>query len=288
MRTFSSHIASAAFATGLLAYVLSPLPGLAETGPRSIGADPRIKQYIYSPTTVYRLDVAMKIITSIEFAPGEAIDSVLMGDSESWEVIRLQSGHVLAVKPLIAGARTNMTVYTSQRSYTFELRAVTGNAGSASLNYRIGFRYPEQERAKAARSQAIAARPRDPNYYVAGPKVAFRPIAVYDDGRTTTFVFAENAPRPAIFRADADGRESIVNIRETGTTAVVTGTSDRWTLRIGDEELCVAHARVLDTVPGGKRSKALRSGYAAAVNTGAPAFASAPAASPAVHRGLPK
>ena len=36
----------------------------------SIGADPRIKQYTYVKDTVYRLDVAMKIITSIEFAPG--------------------------------------------------------------------------------------------------------------------------------------------------------------------------------------------------------------------------
>ena len=270
-------------AASLLALSLLPLPAFAETGPRSIGADPRIKQYTYSPTTVYRLDVAMKIITSIEFAPGEAIDSVLMGDSESWEVIRLQSGHVLAVKPLIAGARTNMTVYTSQRSYTFELRAVPSRPGSASLNYRVGFRYPEQERARAARSRAAAARPRDPNYYVAG-QAAFRPVAVYDDGRTTTFVFPENAPRPAIFRADAQCRESIVNVRETGTTSVITGTSDRWTLRIGDEELCVAHGRVIETVPGGRRARALRAGAAPVVTPGARVTAPAPT----VHRGLPK
>ena len=247
----------------LLALSLCTPPALAETGPRPIGADPRIKQYTYGPTTVYQLDVAMKIITSIEFARGEAIDSVLMGDSESWEVIRLQSGHVLAVKPLIAGARTNMTVYTSQRTYTFELRAVPASSGSASLNYRIGFRYPEQDRAKAARANVEAARPRDPNYYAAGPKVAWRPVSVYDDGRQTTFVFPPDAPRPAIFRVDASGRESIINLRETDTGTVVTGTSDRWTLRIGDEELCIAHQRVIKTVPGGARSKALRSGYVA-------------------------
>lgn len=102
----------------------------------------------------------MKIMTAIEFAPGEAIDSVLMGDSESWQVTRLQNGHVLAVKPLIEGARTNMTVYTSQNTYTFELRAVGVPAGSASLNYRIGFRYPERERAKTACRQVEQARPR--------------------------------------------------------------------------------------------------------------------------------
>ncbi len=252
------------FIASLLVLSLCAPPSQAETGPRPIGADPRIKQYTYGPTTVYQLDLAMKIITSIEFAPGEAIDSVLMGDSESWEVIRLQSGNVLAVKPLILGARTNMTVYTRQRTYTFEMRAVPASSGSASLNYRIGFRYPEQERAKATRTSVEASRPRDPNYYVAGPKVAWRPVSVYDDGRQTTFVFAPDAPRPAIFRVDATGRESIINLRETDGGTVVTGTSDRWTLRIGDEELCVAHQRVIKTVPGGAKSKALRSGYAAA------------------------
>lgn len=239
----------------------------AETSPRSIGADPRIKQYTYSKDTVYRLDLAMKIITS-----GEAIDSVLMGDSESWQVIRLQSGNVLAVKPLIDGARTNMTVYTSQNTYTFELRAVPIPAGSSTLNYRIGFRYPERERAKVASRQVDQARPRDPNYYVAGPKAAFRPVAVYDDGRRTTFEFLPDAPRSAIFRVDDEGRESIINVRETETGAVVTGTSDRWTLRIGDEELCVAHERVLKTVPGGRRAKALRASYLAATATPASAI----------------
>jgi type IV secretion system protein VirB9 len=244
-------------------------PVLAETQPRAIGVDPRIKQYTYAKDTVYRLDLAMKFMTAIEFAPGEAIDSVLMGDSESWQVTRLQSGNVLAVKPLIEGARTNMTVYTSQNVYTFELRAVGVPAGSSTLNYRIGFRYPDRERAKAASRQVEQARPRDPNYYVAGPKAAFRPVAVYDDGRRTTFAFPPDAPRPAIFRVDEQGRESIVNVREGETDAVVVGTSDRWTLRIGEEELCIAHGRVLKTVPGGRRAKALRNGYAAA--TGMPA-----------------
>ncbi len=251
--------------------LIAAAPASAETWPRSVGADPRIKQYTYVKDTVYRLDVAMKIITSIEFAPGEAIDSVLMGDSESWQVIRLQSGNVLAVKPLIEGARTNMTVYTSQNTYTFELRAVPIPAGSSTLSYRIGFRYPE-----VASRQVEQARPRDPNYYVAGAATKVRPVAVYDDGRRTTFEFPRDAPRPAIFRVDEQGRESIINVRETETGAVVMGTSDRWTLRIGDEELCVAHERVIKTVPGGRRAKALRSGYLVATSQPASAIPGLP------------
>lgn len=264
-------------AVSLVALALTAAaPASAETAPRPVGADPRIKQYTYVKDTVYRLDVAMKIITSIEFAPGEAIDSVLMGDSESWQVIRLQSGNVLAVKPLIEGARTNMTVYTSQNTYTFELRAVPIPAGSSTLSYRIGFRYPERERAKVASRQVEQARPRDPNYYVAGAATKFRPVAVYDDGRRTTFEFPRDAPRPAILRVDEQGRESIINVRETETGAVVMGTSDRWTLRIGDEELCVAHDRVIKTVPGGRRAKALRSGYLVATSQPASAIPGLP------------
>lgn len=249
-------------AASLVARALVPASVSAETQPRSIGADARIKQFTYSKDTVYRLDLAMKFITSIEFLPGESIDSVLMGDSESWQVTRLQSGHVLALKPLIAGARTNMTVYTSQNTYTFELRATSAPAGSSALSYRIGFRYPERETARAASQRREQARPRDPNYYVAG-RAPFRPVAVYDDGRRTYFEFPRDAPRPAIFRVDEAGRESIINVRETETGSVVTGASDRWTLRIGDEEICVAHERVIKSVPGGRRSKALRAGYLA-------------------------
>ena len=35
----------------------------------------------------------------------------------------------------------------------------------------------------------------------------------------------------------------------------------RWTLRIGDEEICIAHGRVIKSVPGGRRAKALRTAY---------------------------
>lgn len=240
---------------------LAAVPAAAETRPKSVGADARIKQFVYVKDTVYRLDVAMKFITSIEFAPGESIDSVLMGDSESWEVIRLQSGNVLAVKPLIEGARTNMTVYTSQNSYTFELRAVRVAAGSASLSYRIGFIYPGRDKAKAERQRVDQSRPRDPNYYAAGRRAAFRPVSVFDDGRRTWFEFGKDAPRPAIFRVDETGREAIVNVQQTDTGSVVVGTSDRWTLRIGDEEICIAHGRVIRSVPGGRKAASLRAGY---------------------------
>lgn len=176
----------------------------AEIRPNPMPSDPRIKQYAYSPNEVYRLDLHMRFITSLQFGDGENIESIMVGDSESWEINRLSRGNVLAVKPLIQGAFTNMTVYTDRRVYTFELRASTARVGSPKLNYRIDFRYVDEERAAQRTQNARAMRPRNTNYYVAG-RAGFRPVSVYDDGRATYFRFATDAPRPAIFRVDEKG-----------------------------------------------------------------------------------
>jgi len=39
-----------------------------------------------------------------------------------------------------------------------------------------------------------------------------------------------------------------VNVRHTPEGIVVDSVSERWTLRIGDAELCVFHADVVDTI----------------------------------------
>ena len=235
----------------------------AETQPRPFPQDSRIRSFTYHQNEVYRLDTYMRFITSIEFAPGESIESVQMGDSESWQVVRLDRGDVLSVKPLIEGAYTNMTVYTNLRPYTFELRARQGQVGSPNLNYRVSFRYPAEEAQVRNAAIARAERPKDYDYYAAGDAASIKPVQVYDDGRRTIFVFPETARRPGIFLVGPDGRESIVNVRHDENASIVDRVSDRWTIRVGDEEICVAHGDVIRSVPGGRRAPQLGQGYAA-------------------------
>ena len=245
----------------ILAILASASLATAETQPRPFPQDSRIRSFTYNEHEVYRLDTYMRFITSIEFAPGENIESVQVGDSESWQIVRLDRGDVLSVKPLINGAYTNMTVYTNLRPYTFELRARTGQVGSPDLNYRVSFRYPQEE--ARVRNAAIerAERPKDYNYYAAGDAASIKPVQVYDDGKRTIFVFPENARRPGIFLVGPDGRESIVNVRHDENASIVDRVSDRWTIRIGDEEICVAHGDVIRSVPGGRRAPQLAQGY---------------------------
>lgn len=233
---------------------------MAETAPRPFPQDSRIRQFTYHENEVYRLDTYMRFITSIQFAPGESVESVQVGDSESWQIVRLDRGDILSVKPLIDGAYTNMTVYTNLRPYTFELRARTGRVGSPDLNYRVSFRYPGEEARIRNASIERAERPKDYNYFAAGDAPAIKPVQVYDDGRRTIFVFPDNARRPAIFLVGPDGRESIVNVRHDEQASIVDRVSDRWTIRIGDEEICIAHGDVIRSVPGGRRAPQLSQG----------------------------
>jgi type IV secretion system protein VirB9 len=244
-----------------LACVVLGSAASAETVARAYPEDARIRQYTYDKHQVYRLPTYLRYITAIEFPAGESIDSVQIGDSASWEIVRLDRGNVLTLKPVIEGAYTNMNVYTNARAYSFELQSSETGAGSHNPSYRVNFRYPGEEAAARHAQLKREARVKDFNYYVAGEATGFRPYRVYDDGQRTYFLFAADAPRPAIFAANAQGREAIVSARQDGNTIVVERTSPYWTLRLGEEELCVAHGDVIRSVPGGRRAALVEGGF---------------------------
>ena len=243
-----------AFFAGIVGAVLTVGAAAAQTMPMPLPSDPRIRQYVYDVNTVYQLDVYTPYISTIQFAEGEIVESIQIGDSASWQIVRLNRGDVLSVKPLMEGAFTNMTVYTDRRLYTFDLRAHRGSLGSRYTTYRVTFVYPSETVTQFSERRMGPTGPTGPtayrrtDYHVAG-EAPFAPTAVYDDGRQTVFTLPPDAPRPAIFRVDAQGRESIVNVRHAGADIIVDTVSDRWTMRIGDTELCVASGNVIDTVP---------------------------------------
>lgn len=244
-----SRIGALALAAVLGAMLAPGLPAHADTKPVSLPSDPRIKQFVYNENTVYRLDVHMRFITSVQFAPGEFIESIQIGDSASWQILRLDRGDVISIKPLIERAHTNMTVMTDRRVYTFELRALRATS-TAALNFRIGFVYPADDLMQftagagggGGGGSGSGGGRLFHNYVVAGD-APFQPVEVFDDTRQTTFRFAPNTARPAIFKVDDTGAESIVNLRQAGDSVIVDGVSDRWTVRIGDQALCIASAR---------------------------------------------
>lgn len=198
--------------------------------------DPRIRHYAYNENTVYRLDLYLKSVTALQFASGEEVQSILIGDSASWEVVKLKSGNVVSIKPVVAAADTNMTIYTDKRVYSFDLHSAGQAAPGAGSVFRSVFTYPAERKARV--NPAADTTQINSDYLVSGDG-AFRPKWVQDNGRQTTFFLPKNSPRPAIFKVGADKKEELVNSRTNGDRIIVDGTANFWVLRIGDQMVCV-------------------------------------------------
>lgn len=211
---------------------LALLPGVAvaEAIPRGGPHDSRVRLATYQEGQVYRLSVSLTHVTTVEFGEGESIRSIIAGDTEGFEIDGVPGGQAFAIKPVARGVDTNVTVYTNRRSYYFNAE----EAPSPTF-YVVQFRYPEDETRPA---RIIAAQAPNDNYE-ASARTEFTPTRVWDDGTFTYFVFAPNAPVPAIFRY-SNGRERTVNAQAPEDGVIrVTGVNRQWVLRLGEDLVCI-------------------------------------------------
>ena len=202
----------------------------AEAIPRSGPNDSRVRVATYQDGQVYRLKVSLTHVTTVEFGQGETIRSIIAGDTEGFQLDGVPGGQAFAVKPNARGVHTNITVYTNQRSYYFNV-----TESSSPTFYVVQFRYPEENRRP---TNTVAQRA--PNYnYAASDRTNFTPSSVWDDGTFTFFRFPRNAPVPAIFQHN-NGRERTVNSTQVEDGVLrVSGVGREWVLRLGDEIVCI-------------------------------------------------
>lgn len=215
---------------GILVLIFTASTALAEATPRRGLNDARVRIATYQEGQVFRLNVSLTHVTTIEFGTGETIRSILAGDTEGFELDGVPGGQAFAIKPLARGVHTNLTVYTNRRSYYFNVQEV-----STPTFYVVQFRYPDEDRRPR---NAVAAQA--PNYnYGASDRTEITPVRVWDNGTFTYFQFARNAPVPAIFRY-SNGRERTVNTQASEPGVIrVSGVNAQWVLRLGDQVVCI-------------------------------------------------
>lgn len=211
--------------------ICASAPVLAEVAPASMGADARVRSVRYNPVDVVRLDTHLRVNTAIELGAGERIDSVLLGDSEAFEVEVLSNRTTVSIKPVIAGAETNMTIYTGRR--TISLAISEGQSRNAT--YRLVLTYPQISSARATRS--VSGSSRDIGYAWSGD-TSLKPLHVWNDGQATYFAFAPGL-RPSIFGVDPRGREVTLNSATRGSIVRVSGLRRAYSIRIGTQVLCI-------------------------------------------------
>ena len=128
----------------LMVAISTSLPIEALCGDELITTDRRIKTYLYNENEIFKLVMHYGYQTSIEFAKGEQVKTISMGDNFAWKVT--PSGRRLFVKPLQEKIHTNMTIITNKRTYQFDLFAKAAvELDDDNLVYVLRFFYPVQD-----------------------------------------------------------------------------------------------------------------------------------------------
>jgi type IV secretion system protein VirB9 len=231
----------------LLAFCVGVGVAHAETAPRAVKADTRIRTVVFDKDNVVFLAGTLGVSTMIVFDDDETIATIAMGDSLSWQAVPDQSKRYLFIKPLERDAVTNMNVVTTKRIYNFVLRA--SRPGSSGAVYKLRFVYPDKEEdarllAKAKEMAAmpnLAALKQHPelanfDYGFKGSALN-KPETVFDDGTKTYFKFSGDVP--GIFLVMPDLAETLVNYRREGDVIIVDKVAAQWTLRNGEQATCV-------------------------------------------------
>ncbi len=218
------------FIVGTLAVLLAASAS-AESVPGRNGHDARVRVTQHVDGQVFLIRTTLTRATTIEFEEGERIVSIVAGDTASYAFESIPGDRVFAIKPTSRGVKTNVTVYTDRRSYYFSLEE-----GSTPF-YVVRFSYPERARQSAGSTPVRSTQ--NANYGVSDQN-EITPQSVWDDGAFTYFQFAPNAPVPAVFKV-TQGRERSVNSQVVQDRVLrVSGTSQQWALRLGEQEVCIA------------------------------------------------
>jgi type IV secretion system protein VirB9 len=210
--------------------------GQSAESPRPGATDPRIRTVFYDPDEVVQLRGNLGYQMTIEFAPGEKIENVAIGDSLGWQVTPNKKATLLFLKPLSPHAVTNMTVITDERRYAFQL-SVRSGVRDRDMAYVVRFLYPpDPPPPPAAPPPPPPGPPQMKNraYSYTGSRASL-PALVFDDGKFTYFKWPENTSTPALFLVAQDGSESLANYGVRDGYQIVEQVAPRFVLRNGKE-----------------------------------------------------
>lgn len=225
--------------------------------------DSRVRQVVYRPDAVVRIEAQRGFATHIALDPHEHVLVVAPGDRDGWQVVASRGEHDVYVKPNLAAHDSNLEIRTDQRSYSFDLVVLSLKAkfGNNEEMYRVSFVYPDEAKAQAQATSDAAqlarrlAQPpvvRNTRYsmQVMPHSDDIAPTAARDDGRFTYIRIPANRRIPAVFRVADDGTESTVDRHMEDDTIVVHEVARRFVLRLGDEVVGIWNdAYDMDGVP---------------------------------------
>ncbi len=240
-------------ALALLLALCTGTQALALRDSRPQKLDHRVRTVMYQPDEVFKYVGYYGFQTAIEFAPDESVQTISMGDPTGWMLN--PSGNLLFLKPVDQDATTNMTLITNKRTYLIELHGREASGiDDPELAFIYRFTYPDEVDTGALGNYLdtvpMPDLQKDPGKYnmrytISGSEEV-APLRIFDDGEFTYFEFrGKNAEVPAFYTVDSQGNEAVVNYRTRGNYIVIERVAARFTLRHGNEVVCVFNEKLL-------------------------------------------
>src|SRR6185295_13855279 len=176
----------------------------------------------YRPDAVVDVAVAPGYATVIELERGEAIETVVVGDSDNWQISSNARGDQLVVKPKGGAGPTDLVVTSDRRRYAFNLTPQL----SGPPAFVVHFQY-------AGASLPSAQAGRQAQQFRYGGSSELFPLEMRESGNSTLIRWKSQAGIPAVFAIKDDGSEILTNGRMVGESYVVDGTASRFNFRLG-------------------------------------------------------
>ncbi len=210
--------------------------------PQPLAFDSRVETIEWREGAVLPLRTAAGASLTIIFAPGEAIQTVVVGDPAAVEVHVAPQADSLVLRAQRGPVSDQIEVRTQLRFYRFRL--VLGPANDVA--YAVRFSIP-------ATTPAASTLPYPPaeavNQYALKGTASLRPVRVLDDGTRTFIEWAPDQALPAVFAISPLGEEETVDSYMRSGVMVIDRIYSRLIFRIGK------HKAQADRAPPDKRGR---------------------------------
>ena len=211
----------------LAALVLLLAAPLAAQAPLGLDFDSRVEVLEWRNGEVLPLRTTPGANLVLIFAPGEAVQAVVVGDPAAIEVQVAPQADSLTLRTLRSPVNETVEVHTQLRSYRFRL--LTGPANDVAYAVRFSISAPG---GTVVPNMALPP-PDAANLYAIKGEVSLRPIRVSDDGTRTYIEWAKDQALPAVFALNPVGEEETVDSYMRGGVMVIDRVHPRLVFRIG-------------------------------------------------------
>ena len=238
-----------------LVAVTASLGAKAELAATPLSGDTRLVTFEYDPENTYLVLSKPRAQTHIKIPDGETIETVMAGDTASWDFTPSKNGKNLFIKPKYDDIQTPLTIITTKRTYQIYARSTGDNRKwyqQVSWEIAKGFvvdnssnepveSEPTLRLAKQAQQDKFQLNPEKVNYkYSISGSAKFKPSQVFDDGKMIWVKMPDGVVElPAFFAKE--GRDLVlINYVVRDKFVVVQQLVDKLVLKIGKEEVEVS------------------------------------------------